>query len=496
MTEPAPKPFDSKHLELSLIGWIVNWPGLFYEVEDFEPAHFEHVGCRRVFEVLHDLHARHGSGALETPSMIAKAMTRKGWTEEDAFSLLTEVVDYAPAGPSGIDGIKQAVIQGALQRALKEAAGELGAIAEKDDAPENIAEEASNLILRAVSTGAGNKVGDMKAELDLEARRMNEVDEGNLKEFQGISTGLKPLDKILGGLHGGEMIIMGGRPGMGKSALLGSMIRSMVVDQKLPGLIISMEMRRQEYATRMLCYASDVDLHAARNRLLNPEQRERYAAEAAVWQETSWYIHDQGAITLPALNAIARRMYHENGIKWIGIDYLQLMDHQRSKNDTSESSVSRTSKGIKALALQLDIPIVALAQLNRDCDRRDNKRPRLSDLRESGSLEQDADVVAFVYRASEYYTPDEAEQHKYDQMEDAEIIVAKQRNGPTGTAKVAFYRKSARFANMPHGSGEPEIGPYTAGLDLHDPGPEPDAGPDQPEGWPQRDDGAMEDTPF
>lgn len=146
--------------------------------------------------------------------------------------------------------------------------------------------------------------------------------------------------------------------------------------------------------------------------------------------------------------AVARRLRYERNIGWMAVDYLQLIDHTANRSESTNDAITRSSKQLKALALSLDIPVIVLSQLNRDCEKRDNKRPRLSDLRSSGSIEQDADVVILIYRGAMYYTPeeeDQAQEGRSDVTDEVELIVAKQRNGPVGTVRVRWDRRHARF---------------------------------------------------
>lgn len=451
MTDPEPQGFDPQHLEMTLLGWAITWPNQFYEIQDLQPEHFAHPACRKLFIIMRDLYVKHGFGAISTSTIIAKEMTNQGWREEDAFTLITELNDYSPESVGAVSAVKAEVVKQGLQRCLAQASDEIKVVADVGNGtPAEIASEASSIVHQAISSQTTVVVKSMTDEMEAEIARTEDIEEGKFHADQGYSTGLGALDHILGGLHNGEMVVIGARPSIGKSAMLGSIVHSLLL-QGLPGLVISMEMRAQEYAMRMISHTSGINLQFVRNRMLNPEQREKYIAHAREWADKPWWLYDQGAVSIDTVAILARRLYHEHAIKWVGIDYLQLMDHRRARNENDNSAITRTSKGIKSLSLSLDIPIIALCQLNRECENRDNKRPRLSDLRDSGALEQDCDVAMFIFRESMYYTQDEREEHKHDPFDTAEIIVAKQRNGPIGTARVAFYKESARFSNIPDG---------------------------------------------
>lgn len=443
--------FDAKHMEMTLIGWAITWPDRFYEIQELRAAtHFTHGGCQKVFETMCRLYMQEGAGSIQTTSLIAKHLVREGMSETDAFAFLTECADYAPEGVEAGLPVRKEIAEAAMRRSLTSASTELASLATSSHGTtDEVANEASRIILDAVAAGADVQVADMRSEMQEEIERMEAAARGDYHQARGYPTGLAALDYIIGGLHNGEMIVIGARPSVGKTALLGSISANLILKQKLPGVIFSMEMRRGEYAARMISHTSEVNLQKARNRLLNPTELKTYSEHAKSWAETPWFLHDQGGVTLAKLGAVTRRLYHEFGIRWAAIDYIGLMDHQHRGAESDNAAITRTSKGIKALAQSLDIPIIALSQLNRDCERRDNKRPRLQDLRDSGSIEQDADVVAFLYRDSLYAKPED-NQNPPD-VELAEIIVAKQRNGPIGTARVAFKNTCARFMNIPEG---------------------------------------------
>jgi replicative DNA helicase len=251
---------------------------------------------------------------------------------------------------------------------------------------------------------------------------------------------------MLNGLQNGEMIVLAARPSMGKTAIAMNIIEHVSADQRLPCAVFSLEMSKQQLAQRMLCSRGQVDAHRLRKGML---QAHEYATLANVVGELSKapiWVDDSAQLTPMDLRAKARRLKLQHDIKCIAIDYMQLMDASASTSENRQQQVSEISRGIKAVARDLNVPVIALSQLNRVSEGRDGHRPRMSDLRDSGSIEQDADVVALLHR-EDYYKMNDPE---YQPDNIAEVIIAKQRNGPTGTVRLAFLNKTTRFENLSH----------------------------------------------
>lgn len=252
-----------------------------------------------------------------------------------------------------------------------------------------------------------------------------------------ISTGFGLVDeKLAGGLHDGELILIAGRPSMGKTSL-GTCMALDMARRGVPVLFLSMEMSRREICQRMICAVAGLNFHSMRQGMLS--NRELEDSEAAVQRMQGWpmFIDDGTDVTLPMVRSVGRQMVRRFGIRCFFVDYLQLM-RAGGRTDSREREVSEIGQGLKSLGRQLKIPVVVMAQLNRGPESRSDNRPRLSDLRESGSLEQTADVVMLLHRES-YYDPQSQRQSETD------LIVAKQRNGPTGPVVIYWDAKSTRF---------------------------------------------------
>ena len=256
----------------------------------------------------------------------------------------------------------------------------------------------------------------------------------------GVASGLTDLDNITSGFHSGELIIVAGRPGMGKTALALSMGRNAAVLDKVGVGMFSLEMANHQLAQRLLCAEGRVDSHLVRTGKLPKNQWKNLSLAVGSLAEAEIYLDDTPAITVLELRAKARRLKAEKNLGLIIVDYLQLMQGPRNI-ESRQQEISNISRSLKALAKELNVPVIALSQLSRAVEQRSDHRPQLSDLRESGAIEQDADVVIFLYR-SWVYSREEEDKGK------AQAIIAKQRNGPIGTVDLSFIDRFARFESI------------------------------------------------
>ncbi len=259
---------------------------------------------------------------------------------------------------------------------------------------------------------------------------------------RGLETGFHEMDDMLNGLQKGEMIIVAARPSMGKTALAMNMIEHIAADLRMPCAIFSLEMSKQQLAQRMLCSRGQIDAHKLRKGMLNSQEYTKLATVVGELAKAPIWVDDSASLTPLDLRAKARRLKLQHDVKCIMIDYMQLMDNPGP--ESRQQQITEISRAVKSVARELNIPVICLSQLNRASEGRDGHRPRMSDLRESGSIEQDADVVMILHR-EDYYKMSEPD---FQPDNIAEIIVAKQRNGPTGTIKLTFLNKTVRFENL------------------------------------------------
>lgn len=267
----------------------------------------------------------------------------------------------------------------------------------------------------------------------------------------GLATGFIDLDRMTSGLHGSEMIVIAARPSMGKTSLVMNIVEHVALELGRSAAVFSLEMSAQQLVQRLLCSRARVNLQRVRDGFLAERDFPNLTRAAGELRDSKILIDDTAGLSILELRAKARRMKSQHDIAMIAIDYLQLLkSNSKRAQDNRQLEIAEISSGIKALAKELDIPIIVLAQLNRNPEQRSGGKPRLSDLRESGSIEQDADVVGLLVR-SEYYAEDE--EGKSEAEGEAELIIAKQRNGPTGEVPLTFLKQYTRFENHRGGGG-------------------------------------------
>lgn len=256
----------------------------------------------------------------------------------------------------------------------------------------------------------------------------------------GISTGFKDLDLKTAGLQKGDLIIAAGRPSMGKSAFVTSIASYVAVEEKIPVAIFSLEMSKEQLMQRFLCAQAKVEINRVRTGFLAPSEWPILTNAAGKLSEAPIYIDDTPAMSIFEIRSKARRLKAHHNVQLILVDYLQLIRGMR-RGDNRQQEISDISQSLKALAKELNIPVIAVSQLSRAVESREGHRPKLSDLRESGAIEQDSDVVILLFR-EEYYKPTDENQGV------ADIIIAKQRNGPVGTIKLTFLKEYTKFTDM------------------------------------------------
>ncbi len=258
----------------------------------------------------------------------------------------------------------------------------------------------------------------------------------------GVPSHFIDLDRMTAGFQKSDLIIIAGRPGMGKTAFALNIARNVAVESNIPVAFFSLEMSKEQIGMRLMCMEARVDSHKLRTGFISQEECARIIASGQVFMGAPLFIDDQPAITPLELRAKARRIMAEHGLGLIIVDYLQLM-RIADRVERREQEISEISRSLKNIAKELNIPVIALSQLNRKVEERHDKRPQLSDLRESGAIEQDADVIMFLYR-DEVYNKDTREKGV------VEVLIRKQRNGPTGDIKLGFISSYTRFENLAH----------------------------------------------
>jgi len=282
-------------------------------------------------------------------------------------------------------------------------------------------------------------------------------------EGVGVPTGFQDLDNLTGGLHDSEFVVLAARPSMGKTALAMNIAEYVAIEANVPTLFVSLEMARLELGQRMLCSQGRIDASKFRSGFLSGEDRKKLVEASARLGKAPFFVDDTPARTCTEIAACARRLKRKSNLGLIVIDYLQLIQPDDPR-DPRQEQVAKMARRLKALARELRIPVLCLAQLNRQTEQgKEGHRPKLSHLRESGAIEQDADVVMFIHREEYYHTREEAMEKGI--CGQADVIVAKQRNGPTGDVKLAWFDKFTRFENLAQQPYE-EFGEYQPSEDF------------------------------
>ena len=302
-----------------------------------------------------------------------------------------------------------------------------------------LVEEAEQLVYaigdRRRAAGGPESIRDVMADVMERIEELHQV-EGHVT---GVPTGFIDLDNRTAGLQRGDLIVVAGRPSMGKTALALNVVESAAIRTKLAAIVFSMEMSSEQLTMRFMASLGRIDAHRIRTGKLEPADWPRLTTAMTMLNDSRIFLDDSADLTPTELRARCRRLKREHDIGLVVVDYLQLM-HVPGTSENRATEISEISRSLKALARELEVPVVALSQLNRGLEARSEKRPMLSDLRESGAIEQDADVILFIYR-DEVYNKESSDKGK------AEIIIGKQRNGPTGTVELAFLGPIAKFEN-------------------------------------------------
>ncbi len=399
--------------------------------------HFYKDSHRRIFSMMIKLFNE--SEPVDTISVIDRLKKNKDLEAVGGAYYITGLVESVPTA-SNVESYAKIVLEKALLRKLIQLAHDVSKEAYDDrQGVDDILDKAERSIFNITQ----NRLKGGFRHIDpILHESFEQLDKISTKKGSviGVPSGLVDLDDYTAGFHDGDLIVVAGRPGMGKTALALTMARNAAVDHNYGVGIFSLEMANHQLAMRLLCAEARVDSHAVRTGNLAKDKWKNLSLHVGTLAESSIYLDDTPAITVLELRAKARRLMAEHdNVKMIVVDYLQLMQGPKGV-ESRQQEISVITRSLKALAKDLSIPIVALSQLSRAVENRVDKRPQLSDLRESGAIEQDADVVVFLYRPWIYSQED-------DDLGKAQIIIAKQRSGPTGKVDVTFIDSYARFEN-------------------------------------------------
>ncbi|MGC8820513.1 MAG: replicative DNA helicase [Fervidobacterium sp.] len=426
--------------EQALIGSILIEPekldnivSIVTSADFYEPRH------RYIFSVIEQLH---DEGLPIDIISVCDRLRSQGLLDKVGGELyVAQLADNVPTSAHA-DMYAQIIRDKAILRELIAAGSQIVENAYTDMAVDEILDEAERLVFRIAESRATKTYIDIRSALTEVFEHLEELREKHLKGLGGIVTGIptgfKKLDEMTSGFHKSDLIVIAARPSVGKTAFALNLAKNMALTGEASVGIFSLEMSREQLIQRLLCMESLVDLQKVRRGWLSDDEWKRLVHGASKLMKANLIVDDESNLEPRVLRAKARRMKKEYNVDAIFIDYLQLMN-LGDRRDSRQQEISEISRSLKLLARELDISIIALSQLSRAVEQREDKRPRLSDLRESGAIEQDADVVIFLYR-DEYYK----KQH-VDLPHETEIIIGKQRNGPIGTITLMFNPSFTNF---------------------------------------------------
>jgi replicative DNA helicase len=406
------------------------------------PNHFHRPSHQLIFQALCDLRA--GNSPVDLVLLKEELTRRKQLEQVGGVQYLVALAEGIP-NAANAEYYARIVRDKAMLRQLIVSANQILRDAyDSSDEAMNVITQAEQSIFAIASDHIGSEIQSLQ---DLVSQTFEELQNADGQMVTGLSSGYPKLDEMTTGLHSGEMIILAARPSMGKTSLLMNMAEYMAVTDRKPIAFFSLEMSAQQITQRLLASNAQFDMQQMRRGMISPEGWTELQLAAGRLEEAPFYIDDSPSLTILQLGAKARRLKAAHDIQAIFVDYLQLMNYA-GRADSRQQQITEISRGIKALARELEVPVITAAQLNRGPTDRESHRPRMSDLRESGSIEQDADLVLLLHNEDYYHRGDP----EYIGNNPHELIVAKQRNGPTGVVYLTFLQSCTRFmpAAAPH----------------------------------------------
>ncbi len=446
--DKAKIPPQNAEAEASLLGAILIDPEAIVKIADvITPADFYEERHRRIFEAVSQLYEKHSPIDVLT---LSDQLKGTGFLDMvGGASYLTELTNFVPTAAHA-EQYAEIVAQKALRRRLIKASQEIVGLGfDEGKNLQELIEEAESRLFEVSQRHIKQDVTSLETILSESFDRLDELhkDKGKIR---GVPTGFKDMDNILAGLQRSDLFVLAARPSMGKTALALNLAHNVAVKAGLPVLIFSLEMSKEQLVDRMLAMESGVDAWALRTGNLTDADFEKIGQAMGTLSEAQIYIDDSPGITVSDLRTKARREAHQREIGLVIVDYLQLMSGgmRYGGEGNRVQEISEISRGLKGIARELNVPLLALSQLSRSVESRSPQIPQLADLRESGSIEQDADIVAFIYR-EDYYNADT------DRKNITDIFIKKHRNGPTGGVELYFDKEKQRFRSLDNRHNQP-----------------------------------------
>lgn len=406
-------------------------------LEIIQPQDFYKDSNQLIFEAVQRLAERNEPVDLIT--ITDELRTLGNLEKAGGVTYLATVANSVPSA-ANVEYYARIVAEKSLLRKLIKASSKISALCfEEQEDPVSLLDQAERLIL-SISGGSGK--GNIASIRSVLLETLNKIESLYLQNTSvtGVASHYHALDRFTSGWQKSDLIILAARPAMGKTSLCLNIAQNVAVKDNLPVAVFSLEMSKEQLVQRMLCAEAMVDAQKLRNGRLTEEDWVRLTNAVAPLSNAPVYIDDTPGITVMELRSKTRKLKAEKGLGLVVIDYLQLMQGNK-RTDNRQQEISEISRSLKALARELDVPIIALSQLSRAVEQGNEKRPSLSHLRESGALEQDADLVMFIYR-DEYYNPESEKKNI------AEVIIAKHRHGPVGSVELGFIKEYTKFVNL------------------------------------------------
>jgi len=396
----------------------------------------------KIFQAMQSLTEK--NTPLDVTTLTEELENRKELKQIGGVEYLTEIINFVPTAANVDEYIRIVEEKSILRRLIEEATQIITSGYNQQEDISEVLDNAEKKILNVVKTKKGTEFRSiqevlLKTQSDLEKLSQRK------SEITGIPTGYYDLDKVTSGFHENELIIIAARPAMGKTAFALNLATNIALNTEKAVALFNMEMSGEQLAMRMLSSVGQIDGYKLKSGKLEHNDWKKFNEAMSRLAESKLFIDDTAGMTISEIKAKCRRLYNsENGLGIVIIDYLQLISGSARYAGNRQQEVSEISRSLKTLAMELNVPVIALAQLSRTVEGREDKRPLLSDLRESGSIEQDADIVAFLYR-DDYYTKEISIDENTSK---SEFIIAKHRNGPTTTVDLVFKRNTSTFVNM------------------------------------------------
>ncbi|MCX5867141.1 MAG: replicative DNA helicase [Proteobacteria bacterium] len=449
-SELAKVPPQVTEAEQSVLGSIlIENESIHRVIEVLRVEDFYREAHRKIFQAMLDLNLKGEPVDLLTLSELLK--TKGELDEVGGHSYLAQLADSVPTAANLLSYTRLVKDKAVLRGLMKVATGIVTRGYEADAEVEQLLDQAEREIFAISERKFRPSYFPIKEIIKENFKTIDRLysQKGMLT---GVPTGLTKFDELTCGLQPSELIVIAGRPAMGKSALALNIAEHAAVESKIPVVIFSLEMSREQVGLRLLCSRARINSHNLRRGMIGRQDTPRLVTAAGILSDAPIFVDDSPTLSVLELRAKSRRLRSEQKIGLVVVDYLQLMrsGRQIKSGDTREQEISEISRSLKSLAKELSIPVVALSQLNRMVEQRRDKKPILADLRESGAIEQDADLIAFIYRDEVYNSaPDNPKRGI------AEIIIGKQRNGPAGILfEVAFLSEYSSFVNLARDAGE------------------------------------------